>query len=104
MRYVVFSKIMLLLLVSIPFLTCSKDTPTEPQLTLDQKLQKALDDGIQEYGGIRYLAARCQCIGNRVNMRGRNRGLHRGGLDHIEVSVPAEKGDLPEGGALLLEE
>jgi len=51
MGHLVFSKIILLLLASILLLTCSKDTPIEPQLTLDQQLQKVLDEGIQEYGG-----------------------------------------------------
>ena len=33
------------------FLACSEDSPTEPDLTMEEKLQKALDDGIIKYSG-----------------------------------------------------
>lgn len=49
-RSTVFKIISLFLATTLLF-SCSKETPTEPQLTLDQQLQKALDDGIQKYGG-----------------------------------------------------
>jgi D-alanyl-D-alanine carboxypeptidase len=45
------------LFLSTIFFSCSEDSPTEPELSLDQKLQKALDDGIQQYGGIGISAA-----------------------------------------------
>jgi len=42
---------LILISAAIVFGSCSDDTPTESRLTLDQQLQKALDNGIQKYGG-----------------------------------------------------
>ena len=43
----------LLICILVQFLACSEDTPTTPpiELTLQEKLQKALDDGIKKYNG-----------------------------------------------------
>lgn len=41
----------LLVLVSMSFISCSKKSPSEPELTLAEKLQGALDDGIVAYNG-----------------------------------------------------
>ena len=39
------------MLILILMASCSEDPPTESQLTVDQQLQKALNDAIREYGG-----------------------------------------------------
>lgn len=40
-----------LLIISLWFISCSKESPTEPQPTLAEKLQDALDNGLVTYNG-----------------------------------------------------
>jgi D-alanyl-D-alanine carboxypeptidase len=51
MKHSILNRIILVSLFTFIFGSCSEDSTTEPELTLDQKLQKALDDGIWQYGG-----------------------------------------------------
>ena len=44
-------KIILIFLLSSNFMFCSKDSPSEPEPTLTEKLQKALDDGLESFNG-----------------------------------------------------
>jgi D-alanyl-D-alanine carboxypeptidase len=41
----------LLSLLTLNFISCSKDSPSEPQLTLSEKLQEALDNGFESSNG-----------------------------------------------------
>lgn len=45
------SLILTLLLPVMGLVSCSKDSTTQPELTLAQELQAALDNGIATYGG-----------------------------------------------------
>ena len=41
----------LLSLLTLNFISCSKDSPSEPQLTFSEKLQEALDNGLESSNG-----------------------------------------------------
>lgn len=41
----------LLSLLTLNFISCSKDSPSEPQLTFNEKLQEALDNGLESSNG-----------------------------------------------------
>ena len=43
--------ILIISFIMVLISACSENSSTEPELTLDQKLQKALDDAIKNYGG-----------------------------------------------------
>ncbi|MBL7074698.1 beta-lactamase family protein [candidate division KSB1 bacterium] len=47
----------ILSLLAMNFMSCSDDSPTEPEPTLAEKLQEALDNGLEAYNGIGISAA-----------------------------------------------